>query len=211
MKRAITFAYALGLLMIIAGCSSEQVQRQASKTFGAKSTAALTAKKEVKDRSKDIPGKMVFDDTESEPKFTRYAGYKEDKGKTPFDHQQHVDYDGSKCVTCHHTNDATKVFKEMGKPNNAVIGEDVMKCTVCHIDKDQPAPEEGTYKGLTFKGKMALEAEIAYHGSDKGKGKGPNTDEAGCITCHELPAIKNKFPKAAKVIGCTECHTGKDS
>ncbi len=44
-----------------------------------------------------LPGKMVFDDEEK--KFTIYAG---DKGKSAFDHEQHVAKDS--CLTCHHTN-----------------------------------------------------------------------------------------------------------
>ncbi|MCS7080581.1 MAG: cytochrome c family protein [Chloracidobacterium sp.] len=162
-------------------------------------SAALTP---VEDASTKMPGKMVFDNTESDPPFSKYAGYRDDKGKAPFDHQQHVDYKGSTCVVCHHTNSKTLAVKEDG-----AASEPVMKCTVCHTDENmKPSPVEGTNEDHKFKGVPAIEAMEAYHGVDNSKNP---ASEAGCITCHKR--LAKEFPKAGQVISCNSCHTGKDS
>ncbi|QUV83195.1 cytochrome c3 family protein [Chloracidobacterium sp. D] len=169
--------------------------------LAAPTAARLTNTALDEDASTKMPGKLVFDNTESDPPFSKYAGYKDDKGKAPFDHQQHVDYEGSTCVVCHHTNSKTLVAK------GDVASEPVMKCTVCHTDQDMaPSPVEGTNEDHKFKGVPAVEAETAYHGVDNSRSA---ASEAGCITCHKR--LEKEFPKAGKVVSCSSCHTGQDS
>lgn len=122
-----------------------------------------------------LPGKLVLDDPEK--KMSEFAG---DRGKTPFDHEQHVGKDT--CVTCHHTN-SEKLTKAME--------EAVPKCTACHKADDGPAPIEGTREGMTFKGKTAINAKDAYHGNDS---------IVGCIGCHKERSISPTR--------CAECHSG---
>jgi len=120
-----------------------------------------------------LPGKMVFDDEEK--KFTIYAG---DKGKSAFDHEQHVAKDS--CVTCHHTN-SEKLTKALEKP--------VMKCSACHKADDGVCADEGTREGKTFKGKTAIKSKEAFHG---------NGSLVGCIGCHKE---RGQNPSE-----CTDCH-----
>jgi|AFSR01.1.fsa_nt_gi hypothetical protein len=165
------------------------------------SSPALVVDDVVVEGSTKMPGKLVFDNTESDPPFSKYAGYKEDRGKAPFDHQQHVEYEGSTCVVCHHTNSKTLVA------NDGVASELVMRCTVCHTDQDKaPSPVEGTNEDHKFKDVPAVEAEAAYHGIDNSQSP---ASEAGCITCHKR--LEKAFPKAGKVVSCSSCHTGQDS
>lgn len=194
MKRWLIVAYMLGAGWLLLAPSA------------ARSTTAAalfaSAASDEEDASTKMPGKMVFDNTESDPPFSKYAGYRDDKGKAPFDHQQHIDYKGSTCVVCHHTNSKTLVVKENGEAS-----EPVMKCTVCHTDENmKPSPVEGTNEDHKFKGVPAIEAMEAYHGVDDSKNP---AGEAGCITCHR--ALAKEFPKAGKVLSCNSCHTGQDS
>lgn len=136
----------------------------------------------VKPGSKTMPTKMVLDDPEA--KVSEFAG---DKGKTPFDHDQHVAKDS--CVTCHHTN-----TKKLTK----AVEEEVRKCTECHKADDSVTDLEGTNEDFKFKGKNALNSKDAYHGS--GNETNDNTKLAGCITCHKA--------RDQKPIGCNDCHNG---
>jgi hypothetical protein len=129
--------------------------------------------------SKTMPAFIVLDNPEK--KMSEHAG---DKGKTPFDHDQHVAKDS--CVTCHHTN-SEKLTK--------AVEEDVLRCTVCHKAEDTEKSElEGTREGKTFKGKFAMNAKDAYHG---------DSSIVGCIGCHR--------EKEIEPIGCNTCHTGEDT
>jgi len=122
-----------------------------------------------------LPGKMVLDDPGQ--KMTIFAG---DKGKTPFDHEQHSAKDS--CVTCHHTN-TEKLTKAIEQP--------VQKCATCHKADEEVCTVEGTREGKTFKGKTALSSKEAFHGKDS---------LVGCIGCHNA---RNQEPKK-----CNDCHSG---
>jgi hypothetical protein len=199
MKRLLIALYVCGAGFLIAGCATTNT-KLASATPAPAPKAALAAASEEAEGSKTLPGKLVFDN-QDDPKNTKYAGYKDGKDKAPFDHKQHVDYKGSTCVTCHHTN-STKLVDSGG-----TASEFVMKCTACHTDTDKtPSPFEGTHETEKFKGKPSPEAEIAFHGPDASGGK---AGAAGCITCHKQ--LGKEFPKAGKVTSCGDCHTGKDS
>ncbi len=197
MKRLVTFCYVLAVLLVLGGVYLTK------NNPGSMASASSLAASADETGTKKIPGKLVFDNTESDPKYTEFAGYVDDHGKAPFDHKQHVDYKGSTCVTCHHTNSKTLVDK------SGEASEPVMKCTVCHKDqqgKKTPSPIEGTNEDNKFKGKDTPEAQIAFHGDEKSTNK---AGAAGCITCHKQ--LSKDFPKAAKVISCSSCHTGKDA
>ncbi len=196
MKRLLIAAYVCGAGLLIAGCATSNPKLAAVTAPTPK--AAIVANDEG-EGSKKLPGKLVFD-FQDEPKNSKYAGYKDGKDKAPFDHKQHVDYKGSTCVTCHHTN-STKLVAAAGDAS-----EFVMKCSNCHTDTDKtPSPFEGTHETEKFKGKPSPEAELAFHGPESGGKAGA----AGCITCHKQ--LSKDFPKAAKVTSCSDCHNGKDS
>lgn len=208
MKRWIVAAYLLYAAWLLAPATAHSTVTAA--LFAAPTVAPEVPQQQTsqaqevapEDASTTMPGKMVFDNTESDPPFSKYAGYRDDKGKAPFDHQQHIDYKGSTCVVCHHTNSKTLAVKENGEAS-----EPVMKCTVCHTDENmRPSPVEGTNEDHKFKGVPAIEAMEAYHGVDNSKNP---AGEAGCITCHK--ALAKEFPKAGKVTSCSSCHTGQDS
>lgn len=197
MKLFLVSFYAGCVAVLISGCTASGPQKSASPP-PAKAKAALAAA-ENPEGSKKLPGKLVFDYDE-EPKNSKYAGYNGGKPYAPFDHAQHVKYDGSTCVTCHHTN-SMKLSAATGESS-----EFVMKCTNCHNDKTgekTPSPFEGTHETLKFKGKPSPEAQIAYHGEDGA------ASDAGCITCHKK--LQAKFEKAAKTVSCDRCHTGEKS
>jgi hypothetical protein len=124
-----------------------------------------------------LPGKMFFDDPGN---YTEYAG---DKGKTDFDHAQHVAKDA--CVVCHHTN-----LEKL----TAALEEPVAKCTACHKQDETECQIEGSREGKTFKGKKAMNAKDAFHG---GAIPGPYS-LVGCIGCHQERDIRTKT--------CTTCH-----
>ncbi len=130
-----------------------------------------------------LPGMLVLDNPTSKPPYSPFAG---NKGKTPFDHPQHVAYEGSKCVTCHHSNSTTLT---------KALEETVPKCTECHQAKDAM---------VKFKGadKKAIAAKEAFHG---------DSSVVGCIGCHtNLDA--DKYPRAFDVGNeCGKCHTNKDT
>ncbi len=200
MKRWLIVAYLLGAGWLLLGPSTARSSARAAVSAVGVQRSDQASEVEV-DAGTKMPGKMVFDNTESDPPFSKYAGYKDDKGKAPFDHQQHVDYQGSTCVVCHHTNSKTLVAVD------GVASEPVMKCTVCHTDEDlKPSPVEGTHEDYKFKGVPAVEAITAYHGEESSTS---SASEAGCITCHKR--LEREFPKAGKVVSCNSCHTGQDS
>lgn len=134
--------------------------------------------------SKTMPKLLVLDDPAN--KVSEYAG---DKGKTPFDHEQHIKYSQyqpqDKCVVCHHTN---------SKNLTEAVEEDVLKCSVCHKGEETTNEIEGTNEDKKFKGLAAINAEDAYHGNDS---------VIGCIGCHKERDIEPK--------GCKECHTDSDT
>ena len=131
--------------------------------------------------NKTMPTKLMLDDPDA--KHSDFAG---DKGKTPFDHDQHVAKDS--CVTCHHTN-----TKNLTK----AIEEEVRKCTECHKAEDGNTELEGTNEDQKFKGKSAINSKDAYHGTGTDN---KNQALAGCITCHK---VRNIPP-----LGCNDCHNG---
>lgn len=132
--------------------------------------------------------KIILDDPDK--KRSSAAG---DKGITYFNHEHHAfpkryaKYKDS-CVICHHTN-----TKSLTK----AMEEGVRRCDDCHKTDDSTCEFEGTNEDVKFKGKNALNAKDAYHGTgDESK---PNSKLAGCITCHKDRDI---FPT-----GCNECHS----
>lgn len=194
MKLFVLAVYTLSLVFFISGCTVSKSGPMPPNP--PKPQAALAAEDAKAEGSKKLPGNLVFD-KEDDPKNSKYAGYVGGQDTVPFDHKQHVKYEGSTCVVCHHTN-STKL---------AATGDDasefVMKCTNCHNDKKgemTPSPFEGTHETLKFKGKPSPEAQIAYHGENGAAG------DAGCVTCHKK--LKGKFPNLAKTIGCSDCHNG---
>lgn len=131
--------------------------------------------------SQTLPGVLVLDDPETAN--SKFAG---DKGKTPFDHNQHISQRAAiSCVTCHHTNS-----------NNLTVAleEQVAKCSTCHLAEDSTCQVEGTNEDKKFKGKNAINSKEAYHGND---------NLVGCIGCHKTRNIEP--------IGCNSCHTGSTS
>lgn len=133
--------------------------------------------------NRTLPSIIVLDDFEL--KNSVFAG---DKGKTPFDHDQHISERADiTCVTCHHTNSNSLTIK---------LEEDVLKCTACHQKEDSNSTIEGTNENNKFKGKLAINAKEAYHGQG-------SKDDAGCISCH-----KNR---KVEPTGCNSCHTNNDS
>lgn len=143
-----------------------------------------------------LPGTLVFDSSEAEPKFSKFAGYDQDKGKVTFDHDAHAGYAGVTCAVCHHTNATTLSVKD-GKAS-----EFVMRCTNCHTDQPMaPSPFEGTRETRTFKGKPAVEVKFAFMGPETST----HPDRlAGCIACHREMGRSN--PKAARIVTCNTCH-----
>ena len=135
----------------------------------------------VKPTSKTMPTKMTLDDPDK--KVSAFAG---DKGKAPFDHDQHVAKDT--CVTCHHTN-TTKLTK--------AVEEEVRKCSECHKADDGTNDLEGTNEDNKFKGKSAVNSKDAYHGTGSDN---KNMALAGCINCHKV--------RSQKPTGCNDCHNG---
>jgi hypothetical protein len=135
----------------------------------------------VKPPSKTMPTKMMLDDPDK--KESPFAG---DKGKTPFDHDQHVAKDS--CVTCHHTN-----TKKLTK----AVEEEVRKCSECHKADDATTELEGTNEDNKFKGKNAVNSKDAFHGTGS---ENPNMALAGCINCHKV--------RDQKPTGCNDCHNG---
>lgn len=133
--------------------------------------------------SRSLPSIIVLDDPNIPN--SAFAG---DKGKTPFDHNQHISERAKiTCVTCHHTNSNTLTVK---------LEEDVLKCAVCHQADDTTCTIEGTNENNKFKGKLAINAKEAYHGQGE-------KDDAGCISCHKS---RNIEPTS-----CTTCHTNNDN
>jgi Class III cytochrome C family len=132
----------------------------------------------------ELPKLMILDDPDK--KKTEFAG---DKGKTPFDHDQHIAYSSwqpqDKCVVCHHTN--TNKLTE-------AIEEEVLKCGVCHKLEETTCEIEGTNEDKKFKGLKSINSEEAFHGKDS---------LIGCIGCHKE---RSKEP-----VGCKECHNGEDT
>jgi hypothetical protein len=130
-----------------------------------------------------MPKVIVLDDKENHN--SKYAGFKGNQGKAPFDHEQHVDKEKS-CAICHHTNSDKLTTK---------LEEEVLKCSVCHTDADEV---ETTVASLNAderykKGTPARNIKLAFHG-DGGI--------AGCIDCHR--------EREVKPIGCDDCHTKSD-
>ncbi len=141
-----------------------------------------------------LPDKLVFDDSEREPKFSKFAGYDQDMGRVPFNHAAHVT--PLACVACHHTNGRSLTA------THDQASEAVPKCTTCHTDQPfAPSPIEGTNESVRFKGKPAIEAKLAFMGRDKSDSP---AKLSGCISCHR--ALGAQFPKAAKVVACQSCH-----
>lgn len=127
--------------------------------------------------SQVLPGILVLDDTEKPNSI--FAG---DKGKTPFDHNQHISKRADiSCVTCHHTN---------SKNLTVALEDNVAKCSTCHLADDSPCQIEGTNEDKKFKGKTAINAKDAYHGND---------NLVGCIGCHQERKIEPT--------SCKSCHT----
>lgn len=144
----------------------------------------------------NLPSKMIFDNSEAEPKFSKFAGYDQDKGHVEFDHAAHVGYQSLNCVICHHTN-ATGLKTADGKAS-----EFVMRCTNCHTDQPEaPSPFEGTHETAKFKGKPAVEVKFAFMGRETSSHP---ARFAGCISCHK--EMGKQFPKAARVTVCNSCH-----
>ncbi len=149
----------------------------------------LTAAFETKDYPVGDKAKFYLDDPDA--KRSSAAG---SKGKTPFGHERHAfpskygDKYKDSCVICHHTNtkNLTKAMEEA-----------VRRCDECHKADDSTCELEGTYEDNKFKGKNAINAKDAYHGT--GDASKIGTKLAGCITCHKDE--RNIFPQ-----GCTECH-----
>lgn len=137
------------------------------------------------------PSFIVLDDSESNPKRSKYAGTDRDQGKTPFDHDQHISIRASKtanstCVTCHHTN---------SKKLTINMEESVRRCDECHKAEDSTCKLEGFNEDIKFNGKIAKWAKDAYHGTgDENK---PNSKLAGCITCHDKYKVE---------VTCGQCH-----
>lgn len=145
-----------------------------------------------------LPVKLVFDNSEGEPKFSRFAGYDQDKGTVEFDHAAHVGYQSLTCSACHHTNVSTLKVSE-GKAS-----EFVPRCTNCHTDQpDAPSPFEGTHETAKFKGKPAVEVKFAFMGRETSSNP---ARLSGCIACHK--EMGKQFPKAARVTVCNTCHNG---
>lgn len=145
-----------------------------------------------------LPAKLVFDNSESEPKFSKFAGYDQDKGHVEFDHAAHVGYQSLNCAVCHHTNVSTL------KVADGKASEFVMRCTNCHTDQpDAPCPFEGTHETATFRGKLAVEVKFAFMGRETSSHP---ARLAGCIACHK--EMGKQFPKAARVTVCNACHNG---
>lgn len=174
MKLAVTLVFLLSVSLATGG----SYFRNHPDMFTTK--AATVAPEDAPKGSRTMPGKLTLDDPDKG--VTEFAG---DKGKVPFDHDQHAALDT--CVTCHHTN---------SKKLTKAVEEDVQKCVLCHKDEEKPCEFEGTNEDAKFKGKDAPDSQTAYHG--KGSGL------VGCIDCHKTR--KDKFPKAAAVIKCAECH-----
>lgn len=131
--------------------------------------------------SREMPSILILDDQEGEN--SQFAG---DKGKTPFDHDQHISTRAkTTCVTCHHTN-SNKL--------SIAVEEDVPKCTSCHTDSETPSKSKGTNENKDFLGKMAITAEEAFHGRDS---------DIGCIGCHTNRKIDP--------LSCNGCHTKKNT
>lgn len=146
----------------------------------------------------NLPSKLVFDSSEAEPKFSKFAGYDQDKGTVEFDHAAHVGYQSLNCVICHHTNASAL------KPVEGKASEFVMRCTSCHTDQpDAPSPFEGTSETAKFKGKPAVEVKFAFMGRETSSHP---ARLAGCIACHK--EMGKQFPKAARVTVCNACHNG---
>lgn len=113
------------------------------------------------------------------------ALFGERKGKTPFDHDQHISTRANTtCVTCHHTN---------SKDLSVLVEEDVAKCATCHKEDDTVCEIEAVDKTKKIVGKKAIGFKDAFHG---------DTSEVGCIGCHEK---RNIEPKR-----CDNCHTDAD-
>jgi hypothetical protein len=131
-----------------------------------------------------MPKMIVLDDTEK--KNSQYAGFESDKGKTPFDHDQHVAKETS-CAICHHTN-STKLTEK--------LEEEVLKCSVCHTAEDDiETKAESLNPDERFKkGTKARNIKSAFHGDGS---------IVGCIGCHRE---RDKNPT-----GCNDCHTGADT
>ncbi|MEW6737261.1 MAG: cytochrome c3 family protein [Acidobacteriota bacterium] len=138
---------------------------------------------------KTMPGLLVLDDEEK--KVSEFAG---SKGKTPFDHDQHIAYNSYSpqdgCVVCHHTN---------SKNLTKAVEEEVQKCTVCHKGAETDCEIEGTNEDKKFKGKKSPSAEDAYHG----KNSAGENSVIGCIGCHKERNIEPS--------GCSTCHNGEDT
>jgi hypothetical protein len=130
--------------------------------------------------SRAMPSILILDDSDSGN--SPFAG---DKGKTPFDHDQHISTRANTtCVTCHHTN---------SNDLSVAIEEDVPKCTSCHTKDSSPSTSKGTNQNKDFLGKIAISSEEAFHG----KGS-----DIGCIGCHDNRGIEPRT--------CKDCHSGED-
>lgn len=175
MKIAATLIY---LLVILCFTIQDHFDHRAAETQGQPAGEQTAGA-----QKQTLPGKMVFDDQARN--FTIYAG---DKGKTPFDHAQHVAVKEDKCVTCHHTN---------SEKLTAAMEETVSKCAACHKREETVCELEGTRAGMTFKGKKAMNSEDAFHGGPRG-----SETIIGCIGCHKERDIRPKT--------CNQCHSGQD-
>jgi hypothetical protein len=144
----------------------------------------ISPKSLIAKAKQELPKLMILDDPDK--KKTEFAG---DKGKTPFDHDQHIAYSTwqpqDKCVVCHHTN--TNKLTE-------ALEEEVTKCGVCHKLEETICDIEGTNEDKKFKGLTAIKSEEAFHGDES---------VIGCIGCHKQ---RSKEP-----IGCKQCHTDLDT
>ncbi len=126
-----------------------------------------------------LPDILVLDDPQ-----TANSVFAGDKGKVPFNHNQHISQRANiTCITCHHTNSNNLTSK---------LEEPVTKCTNCHLVDDSICQIEGTNEIKNFKGKTALNAKDAYHGTW-------TQNSTGCLDCHKTRDIAP--------VGCNECHT----
>lgn len=133
--------------------------------------------------SRVMPSILVLDNSD-DPK-NKNSSFAGDRGKTPFDHDQHISTRAkTTCVTCHHTNSNSL---------SVAIEEDVPKCTTCHIENDSTCEIKGSNDSKNFTGLVAVSTQSAFHGK---------TSDIGCIGCHENRGIDPRR--------CDDCHTGAD-
>lgn len=218
MKRTVTFFYAVVCFMFFlitnlnsvsshafsftnndsqekpAPANTQEVPASSSSTNSPQLPAsASTTPTPQPETRQQLPGKMVFDDPDSTPPRSPFAS---DKGKTPFDHGQHVAYDGSTCVTCHHTNSA-KLTQALEEP--------VQTCTTCHKEESEVCVVPPYTKEQN---KTATDWVSAFHGPTKDTST--SAGAAGCMSCHRQ--LKEKFPKIKAMLPpvvrneCYGCH-----